>query len=110
MEGAPKKDSAPQEEEIPTGGPSVDEIGEGSSSGVVVALIPPPKPANTIPSRRRMSEQVLLSTYVPPHERIPPPTGMVALDLEGAQEIIHRRSPFNQAEHPVVHICDLYPN
>ena len=53
---------------------------------------------------------MLLSTYVPPHERIAPPTGMVAPDLEGAREIIHRWSPFNQVERPVVHIHDLYPN
>ena len=35
---------------------------------------------------------------------------MVAPDLEGALEIIHRWSPFNQAESPVAHIRDLYPN
>ena len=35
---------------------------------------------------------------------------MVAPDLEGAREIIPRWSPFNQAEPPIVHIHDLYPN
>ena len=35
---------------------------------------------------------------------------MVALDPEGAREIIHYWSPFNQAESPVAHMCDLYPN
>ena len=48
--------------------------------------------------------------YVPPHERIHPSMGMVAPDLEGAWEIIHRWSPFNQAERSVLHMCDLYPN
>ena len=33
LEGAPNEDSAPQEEGIPAGGPSVDEIHEGSPSG-----------------------------------------------------------------------------
>ena len=53
---------------------------------------------------------MLLSTYVPPYERVHPPTGMVALDLEGAKEINHRWRPFNQAEPLVVHMRDLYPN
>ena len=35
---------------------------------------------------------------------------MVSLDVEGAQEIIHRWSPFNQTEPPVTHMRDLYPN
>ena len=35
---------------------------------------------------------------------------MVALDLEGAQEIIYCWSPFNQAEPPIVHMRDLYLN
>ena len=35
---------------------------------------------------------------------------MVAPNPEGAQEIIHRWSPFNQAESPNAHMCDLYPN
>ena len=52
----------------------------------------------------------MLSTYVPSHERIHPSMGMVAPNLEGAREIIHRWSPFNQAERPVVHMHDLYPN
>ena len=95
---------------ILAGGPSVDEIGEGSPSGVAAALLPPPKPSNTIPSRRRPSDQVLLSTYVPAHERIPLPTGIVTPYLEGAQEIIDCWSTFNQAERLVVHMRDLYPN
>ena len=110
LEGAPSKDSAPQEEGIPTRGPSVDEIGEGSPSGVAAAPLPPPKPASIVLNRRRPLDQVLLSTYIPPHERIVSPTGMVAPDLEGAREIIHCWSPFNQAERPIVHMHDVYPN
>ena len=97
--GAPNEVSAPLEEGIPTGGPSVDEIGEGSLSGVATAPLPPPRPADSTPSRRRLPDQVMLSTYVP-HERIHPSTGMVTPDLKGAREIIHRWSPFNQAESP----------
>ena len=48
--------------------------------------------------------------YVPPHERIHPPTGLVASNLEGAREIIHHWSPFNQAEPLVAHMRDLYPS
>ena len=35
-------------------------------------------------SRKRLPDQVLLSTYVPPQERVHPPTGMVAPDPKGA--------------------------
>ena len=62
----------------------MDEIGEGSPSGVAAALLPPPKPASTVPSKRRPPGQVMLSMYFPPHERIAPSEGMVALDLQGA--------------------------
>ena len=81
LEGAPSEDNVPREEGIPVGGPSVDEIGKGSPSEVVVASLPPPKPEDPAPSGRRPPDQVLLSTYVPPHERIHPLTGMIAPDL-----------------------------
>ena len=91
LEGAPNEAGAPPKKGIPARGPSnVDEIGEGSPSGVAVAPIPPPKPADIVFSRRRPSDQVLLSTYVPPRERILHPAGMVAPNLEGAWEIIQR--------------------
>ena len=51
-----------------------------------------------------------MRTNVPLQKRIHPPAGMVAPDLEGAREIIHRWSPFNQAEPPIMHMRDLYPN
>ena len=73
----------------------MDEISEGSPLGVAVAPLPLPKPISTVPGRRRSPDQVLLSTYLPPHERIAPPAGMVALDLQGAWEIFYRWSPFN---------------
>ena len=110
LEGAPNEDSAPQEERILAGGPSVEEIGEGSPLRVVVAPLPLPRSANTVPNRRRLPDQVLLSTYVPLHVRIHPPMGLVAHNLEGSWEIIHRWIPFNQAERLVVPMRDLYPN
>ena len=94
----------------PYGGPKVDEIGEGSPSRVAVASLPRLRPANTVSRKRRSSDQVLLSMYVPPYERIYPLMSMVAPDLEGAREIIYRWSLFNQTEPPVAHMCDLFPN
>ena len=111
LEGTPSGVGAPLAEGIPARGPSnVDEIGKGSPSGVTIALLPPPRLADIVSSRRRLPYQVLLSTYVPPYERIHPPADMVIPDLEGAQEIINHWSPFNQAEPPVAHMRDLYPN
>ena len=110
LEGAPSGVGVPLEEGIPIGCPSVDEIGEGSTLGVAAAPLLPPRPANTVLRRRRPPDQFLLSTYIPPYERIHLPADMGALDLEGAREIIHHWSPFNQAEPPVAHMCDLYSN
>ena len=111
MEGAPSEAGAPLEKGIPVGRPSnVDEIGEGAPSGVAATLVLPPRPADTESSRKRPPNRVLLSRYVPLQERIHPPMGMVAPDSEGAWEIIHRWSPFNQAEPLVAHMRDLYPN
>ena len=53
---------------------------------------------------------MLLSTYVPPHERISLSMGMVTSDLEGAHETIHHWSPFDKVERSIVHMRDLYHN
>ena len=90
LEGTHSEAGTPMEEGILTGGPSnVDEIGEGAPSGVAAAPVLPPRPADIESGRKRPPDQVLLSTCFPPQERIHPPTGMVAPDLEGAWEIIH---------------------
>ena len=90
LEGAPNEVGAPLEEAISIGGPSnVDEIGEEAPLGVAVAPMLQPRPEDTDPSRKRLPDWVLPSTYVALHERIHPPMGMVAPDLEGAREIIH---------------------
>ena len=62
LEGTPNVVGAPLEKGIPVGGPSnVDKIGEGSPSRVVAASILSPRPVDTIFSRRRPPDQVLLS-------------------------------------------------
>ena len=53
LEGAPNGVNKHLEEGILVGGPNVDETGEGSPSGVVVALLPPSKPTYIVSSRRR---------------------------------------------------------
>ena len=111
LEGTPNEVGAPLEEGISVGGPShVDEIGDKASSGVTASLVRPLGPTSTEPRKKRLPNGVLLSIYVPTHERIHPSMGMVALDLEGAREIIHCWSPFNQAKSPIAHMCGLYPN
>ena len=77
---------------------------------VAVASMLPPRPVDIVPRRKRLFDRLLLSMYVPLQERIHPSTGMVAVDLEDALEIIHCWCPFHQAESPVAHMRDLYPN
>ena len=108
--GAPIRVDAPLDEGIPIGGPLVNKIGEESPSGAAAAPLPPLRYANTEPSRRRLPDQLLLSTYLPPYEKIHLPASIVAPNLEGAWEIIHRWSLFNQEDPPVAHMCNLYPN
>ena len=111
LESAPNEASASLKEGIPARGPlNVNEIGEEAPLGVVVAPMLQPRLADIKPNGKRLPNRVLLSTYVPPQERIHSPTGMVTLDPEGALEIIHHWSPFNQTESMVAHVRDLYPN
>ena len=91
--------------------PNVEKVGEGPPLiRVVITLVPPPKPTGTGPSKKQLLNQILLSTYVPPLERVHPLTGMVAPDPKGLLEIVLRWILFNQEESPVVHMRDLYPN
>ena len=83
LEGPPNEAGAPLEEGVLTGGPShVDEIGEEGPSGVVAASMLRPKPTDTEPSKKRQPDLVMLSTYVPPQERIHPLMGMAAGDAK----------------------------
>ena len=67
LEGTPNEASTPLKEGIPIGGASnVHEIGEETPSEVAAALMLPPRPTDTEPSRKRLLDQVLLSSYVLP--------------------------------------------
>ena len=66
--------------------------------------------SDTASSRKMVHDQLFLSTYIPPQKMIHLQIGMVALNPEGALEIIHCWNPFNQAESPIEHMRDLYPN
>ena len=103
--------NTPLEEEVPaTSPPNVDEVGMGSPLGVVTAPGLPPKSTGTRPSKKRMLDQALVSTYVSPLERGHLSMDMEVLDLEDVLKIIHPWNPYNQEESPVTHMCYLYPN
>ena len=66
LEGAHNEVGAPMEEGFPIRGPSnVNEIIEEAISGVAATPMLPPRPVNIELSRKRLPDQVLLSTYVP---------------------------------------------
>ena len=79
LEGSPSGVSAPLEEGIPARGPNVDKIGKRSPLGVAAAPLPPSRPVDTISSRRRLPDQVLLSMYVPPYEGSTPRSAWLPL-------------------------------
>ena len=67
LEGPLNEANEPLEEGIPTEGPSnVGEIGEEAPLGVAAAPMLPLRPADSLPSRTRLPDRVMLSTYVPP--------------------------------------------
>ena len=107
----PTKANIPLEAEVLTVNPlSVEEVGISALSGVVIAPKPPPKPTDAEPSRKRLLDQVLVSTYAPPLERVHPSTDMVAPDLEDVLKIVRRWSPLNQKESSIMCMHNLYPN
>ena len=111
MEDTPNEAAATLEKGVPVTGPSdVDEIGEEVPTGVVDATVLSPRSMGAWSSRIRLLDQLLLSTYVLPLERIHHLMGMVTSDLEGVLEIAHHWNPLNQAESTLVHMLDLYSN
>ena len=90
--------------------PSVEEVRMGALSGVVIAPAPPPDPTSTGPRQKRLLDQVVVSTYVSPLERVPPLTNTAASDLENVLKIVRRWSPLNQEKPPVMRMHDLYSN
>ena len=75
--------------------PNVEEVGMGAPSRVVTALAPSPKSIDAGPSKKRLPDQVLVSMYVSPLERVHPLTNMAVLDLEDVLKIVHRWNPLN---------------
>ena len=51
---------------------------------------PPPKPTGAGLSKKRLLDLVLVSTYVPPIERVHPSMDMETPDLEDVLKIVHR--------------------
>ena len=110
FKGAPKEAYAPPDDGIPVGGsPSVEGVMVEAPLEVVVAPSFLTKLASTGPPMPRILDRLLLSSYVPPQPWVHPSTDTVAPDLEGAQEIIDRSSPFNKRDSSVTHMRDLYP-
>ena len=81
LEGSPNEAGATLEEGVPIAGPlDVDEIGDVAPPGVADAPVLPPRSVGARSSKKILPNQLLLSTYVSPLERIHPSTGMVAPD------------------------------
>ena len=95
LEGTPNEANATLEG-VPVVSPSnVDGIGDEVPIGVSDASVLQPRSTSAGSSKKRSPGQLSLSTYVPPYERIHPPTRMVVANLEGTWEIIHLWSPLN---------------
>ena len=75
--------------------PSVEEVGMGAPLRVATAPVPSPKPTGASPSKKRLPDQVLVSMYVPPLEKVHSLTDMVAPDLEDMLKIVHHWNPLN---------------
>ena len=92
---------------IPAGGsPSA----EGVVAKAPLEVVATPLKVVMAGSRRlRMPDQLLLSSYVPPKDRVHPLANTVAPGPKGSREIIDRWSPFNKRESSITHIRDLYP-
>ena len=90
------KTDAPPGEGVLVASPSnVEEVGTCTPSGVIATSVPPPKSTSAGPSRKRMPDRVVVSTYVPPLERVTPSMDTVAPDIEDVLKLIRRWSPFN---------------
>ena len=90
--------------------PSVEEVGMGAPSGVVIAPASPPRPTHAGPSKKKFPDRVIVSMYVPPLERVHPSPNIEAPNLEDVLNIGCHRNPLNQKESSVMCMHDLYPN
>ena len=67
------EENIPLEGEVPAVSSSnVEEVGMGAPLRVVIALASPPRPTCVEPSMKRFHDQVIVSTYVLPLERVRP--------------------------------------
>ena len=97
--------NTPLEKGVPAARPlSVKEV------GIVTAPAPPPNPIGSEPSKKRLLDWVLVSTYVPPLKRVHLSTDIVAPYVKDVLKIIRRWIPLNQEESSVLHMRDLYSN
>ena len=102
---APRKAYAPSDDGILAGGsPNAEGVVAKASLKVVAAPSFLTRLASSDPHRPRMSDRLLLSSYIPPQEWVPHLGDTVALGQEGAQEIIDRWSPFKKRESLVTHM------
>ena len=82
----------------------VEEVGMVDPLGVIVAPTPPPKPIDASPSKKRFPDRVIVSTYVPPLERVHPSTDMEAPGLKDVLKIPATRIP-SIKRNPRLHAC-----
>ena len=77
-------------------------------SRVVIAPTPLLKSVGAGPSKKRLLDRVLVSTYVPPLERVHSSMVKEVPDLD-VLKFIHRWNPFNYEESLISHMHNLYP-
>ena len=71
------KANIPLEGEVPAvSPPCVEKVGMGDPSGVIAAPAPSPKLTGAGPTKKRLPDRVIISTYVPPLERVHPSTNI----------------------------------
>ena len=63
--------------------------------------------ANANPRRSRLSNQLMLGSYVLPQEWDGPSMETIANSLEAAREIINCWSPFNKRKFSIANMCNL---
>ena len=111
LRDSPIKANTPLEEGVPAMSPlDVEEVRMDAPSRVVTALAPLPKSTDAGLRKKRLPDQVLVSMYVWPLERVHHSTDVVVPDLEDVLKIAHRWNPLNQEETLVTHMRDLYLN
>ena len=86
----PTEANASLDEGVPTTSPrDVEEVGINPLSGVVIAPVPLLKSIGVELSKKRLPDQVLVSTYVPPLEMVHSSTVGEVSDLEDVLKVIH---------------------